>query len=65
MDVVDKCDVAIGLFEAIMARLAQGGPPPLGLHIVMRHNAKIKVKNMFTNVQNGTVSPVQIIAKRT
>ncbi|AXI46679.1 SAM-dependent methyltransferase [Sulfitobacter sp. SK012] len=65
MDVIDKRDVAISFFEAIMARLAQGGPPPLGLHIVMGNNAKIKVKNMFTNVQNGTVSPVQIIAKRT
>lgn len=65
VSVADKRDVAIGFFEAIMARLAEGGPPPLGLHIVMGQDAKIKVKNMYTNVQNGTVSPVQIIAKRT
>lgn len=64
-DVIEKRDMAIGFFEGIMARLAQGGPPPLGLHIVMGADAKIKVKNMYTNVQNGTVSPVQIIARRT
>jgi ubiquinone/menaquinone biosynthesis C-methylase UbiE len=65
VDLIDKRDVALGFFEGIMQRLAQGGPPPLGLHIVMGENAKIKMKNMYTNVRNGTVSPVQIIARRT
>lgn len=64
VDIVDKRAVAIGFFEAIMAVLAKGGPPPLGLHIVMGSNAKVKVKNMHANVENGIVSPVQIIAKR-
>lgn len=36
----------------------------LGFHIVMGGIAKAEVQNMFANVQNGTVSPVQIIAKR-
>ncbi|MEP4197729.1 MAG: methyltransferase domain-containing protein [Aliishimia sp.] len=64
IDVINKRDVAIGFFEMIMARLAKGGPPPLGLHIVMGQTAKTKVKNMFENVQKGIVSPVQIIARR-
>lgn len=64
VDVLDKRAVAIGFFEKIMAVLAKGGPPPLGLHIVMGSNAKVKVQNMHANVKNGTVSPVQILAKR-
>jgi cyclopropane fatty-acyl-phospholipid synthase-like methyltransferase len=64
VSVEDKHDVAITFFEGIKARLAQGGPPPLGLHIVMGADAKLKVGNMYANVKNGTVSPVQIIAKR-
>lgn len=63
-DVVERRDVALKFFEAIKARLAQGGPPPLGLHILMGPDAKAKVGNMHANVQNGTVSPVLIIAKR-
>lgn len=63
-DIADKRDVALGFFERIMARLAQCGPPPLGLHIVMGGNARDKVKNMYANVQDGTVSQVQIIARR-
>lgn len=63
IDVVDKREIALQFFEAIMAKLAQGGPPPLGLHIVMGDNAKIKLQNMYANVKNGIVSPVQIIAR--
>jgi len=44
--------------------LANGGPPPLGLHIVMGSDAKIKVGNMHSNVEKGAIAPVQILAKR-
>lgn len=64
VDVTNKQEIAIRFFESIKAKLAQGGPPPLGLHIVMGSNAKIKVQNMFANVKSGTVAPVQILARR-
>ena len=38
--------------------------PPLGLHIVMGSNARTKVSNMHANVENGVISPVQILARR-
>ena len=64
IDVVEKRDVALKFFEAIKARLANGGPPPLGLHIVMGSDAKTKVGNMHANVEKGAIAPVQILAKR-
>jgi len=64
VDVVEKAEIALKFFEAIKARLAQGGPPPLGLHIVMGSDAKIKVGNMHANVEKGAIAPVQIVARR-
>ncbi len=64
VDIEDKREVALKFFETIMARLAEGGPPPLGLHILMGGDAKIKMKNMYENVKRGAISPIQIIAKR-
>lgn len=64
VEVVEKSDVALKFFDAIKARLAQGGPPPLGLHIVMGRDAKVKVGNMHANVGKGIISPVQILARR-
>ena len=65
VEVVEQPDVALKFFEAIKARLANGGPPPLGLHIVMGSDAKVKVGNMHSNVKKGAIAPVQIIARRT
>lgn len=60
----DKREVALKFFETIKARLAAGGPPPLGLHIVMGADAKTKVGNMHANIECGAISPVQILARR-
>jgi len=64
IDITEKRDVALNFFEAIKARLAQGGPPPLGLHIVMGHDAKTKLVNMHENVQKGAIAPVQVLARK-
>lgn len=64
VDIANRSDVALYFFEAIKKRLAEGGPPPLGLHIVMGSDARLKVSNMHVNVETGTISPVQILAQR-
>lgn len=64
VDVAEKRDVALDFFEAIKARLARGGPPPLGLHIVMGSDAKVKLGNMHENVRKGAIAPVQVLARR-
>jgi hypothetical protein len=46
------------------ARIAESGPPPLGLHILMGPDAPVKVANMVENIQQGRAAPVEIIARR-
>ena len=43
---------AVTFFDQLQARtLSSGGPPPLGLHIVMGDNAGEKIANMVQNVK--------------
>lgn len=59
-----KRDIALEFFAKMQARLAEAGPPPLGLHIVMGQEASQKAANMIGNIQNGSIAPVQIVARR-
>jgi SAM-dependent methyltransferase len=61
----DRRDFAIGFFRALRARMAQtGGPPPLGLHLVMGPDAAVKIGNMIANIEAGSIAPVELIARR-
>ncbi|MCK0126253.1 class I SAM-dependent methyltransferase [Gelidibacter sp. F2691] len=64
VDITNRSELALKVFNKIKTILAENGPPPLGLHIVMGANAKQKLSNMFTNVDQGIVAPVQVIARR-
>jgi len=64
LEVASKPEVAIEFFEAIKARLAAGGPPPLGLHMLMGKEAPVKVGNMYANVQKGAIAPVQVLVRK-
>jgi ubiquinone/menaquinone biosynthesis C-methylase UbiE len=57
---------ALEFFSQLQARAASaGGPPPLGLHILMGDAAAEKVKNMVENVSQNCVAPVELVAERT
>ena len=43
---------------------ATGGPPPLGLHILMGDDFAQKVSNMVRNVESGRCSPWELICHR-
>lgn len=60
----DKREMALAFFEAMKARLAESGPPPLGLHILMGDDARTKVGNMHANLTAGAISPVAMLARR-
>lgn len=60
----NKRDDAMEFFKNIKARISEGGPPPLGLHIVMGKDAPQKVANMVGNIQKGSIAPVQVVARR-
>lgn len=55
---------ALDSFAATRARLAQSGPPALGLSIVLGPAAQQKSRNMAALVGRGTIAPVEMIARR-
>lgn len=62
-EVGDRTDFAIEFFRENMAAAANG-PPPLGVHLVMRESPAEKLKNVLINIEKGSIAPVQIIARR-
>lgn len=56
---------ALEFFENLRKRTeAAGGPPPLGLHLVMGESAPTKIRNMVENIAAGRVGPVELIARK-
>jgi ubiquinone/menaquinone biosynthesis C-methylase UbiE len=61
----NRRDFAVAFYDQLRAKTAAtGGPPPLGLHILMGRNTPEKVQNMIENVSNGRVAPVELIARK-
>lgn len=61
----DNSAIALEFFDALRSRTAAaGGPPPLGLHLVMGPATTTKIANMVDAVSAGILAPVEIIAER-
>lgn len=55
---------ALAFFDRLREASAAGGPPPLGLHLLMGETAPAKIQNMIANVSEGRVAPVELIAQK-
>jgi SAM-dependent methyltransferase len=62
-EVDDRTDFALHFFKQSLAAAADG-PPPLGIHLIIGSSAPEKLKNMQSNIENGCISVVQMIADR-
>jgi ubiquinone/menaquinone biosynthesis C-methylase UbiE len=61
----NRRDFALAFFDQLRARnAAAGGPPPLGLHILMGKHTPDKVQNMIRNISSGRIAPVELIARK-
>lgn len=61
----NRRDFALAYFAEQRAEvLAAGGPPPLGLHLVIGKNRPEKVANMIDNITKGRIAPVELIARK-
>jgi SAM-dependent methyltransferase len=61
----NRREFALDFFARLQASTAAaGGPPPLGLHILMGETAPMKVKNMIGNILESRVAPVELIAEK-
>jgi SAM-dependent methyltransferase len=49
--------------ERVIARMAQGGPPALGLHLLMGEKAPLMIKNILGMMKEGVLEPVELQAR--
>jgi len=61
---LSRREFAIGFFERMSAAAAgNGGPPPLGLHILMGKTTREKAANSLDLLRRGLISPTVIVAR--
>lgn len=61
----DRRDFALAFFADLRAKTAAiGGPPPLGLHVLMGKATPEKVQNMIDNISKGRIAPIELIARK-
>ncbi len=59
----NRREFALAFFEKMQARAAAaGGPPALGIHLLMGESRAVKVKNMLANIKDGIIAPVEMVA---
>lgn len=62
---IDRTAFAKQFFADLAAAQSDtGGPPPLGLHLVMGEETALKVRHMVQNIQKGLIAPIEIHARR-
>jgi SAM-dependent methyltransferase len=54
---------SIEFTERFMARMAQSGPPALGLHLLMGEQAPLMARNMLAMMKEGILEPVELFAR--
>ena len=59
----NRRDFALAFFAEVRARAAAGGPPPLGVHLLIKVDIPAKVANIVSNVERGIIAPVEIICR--
>ncbi len=58
----DRSNFAKDFFDRVFARFAQaGGPPPVGIHLLMHETGKTKIENYITHLQAGDIAPTEMI----
>ena len=63
IDIEVKKEFAVEFFQNMMKRM-EGGPPPLGLHLVMGQDTPIKVQNVHKQIVEGLIAPVLMVARK-
>ena len=60
----DKSQRSLECFAAVSEKLKKSGRPPLGLHLLMGGNAKLKSQNQIRNLKEKRISVIQGVAKK-
>lgn len=61
----NRAQFALEYFGAMSARTeAAGGPPPLGLHVIVGADTPQKIANMVGAISAGVIAPVELICRK-
>lgn len=60
----DKSQQSLDWFFAMTEKLKKAGRPPLGLHLLMGGNGKLKSQNQIRNLREKRISVIQGVAKK-
>ncbi len=60
----DRTDYARAFFEKFRQQAASGGPPQLGLSLILGDDFRQKVANMVGNVNDGRCGPWEIVCRK-
>ena len=61
---IDTSDPSQAWFLKVLEMFDQTGPPPLGPHLLMGDNARLKIENQLHNLREGRLAVVQAVARR-
>ena len=64
LDWEDKSQHSLEWFKAVIEKTKESGPPPLGLHLLMRETAQTKFENVIRNLQEDRIVVVQVMAEK-
>ena len=59
----DRSDFARSFMQAARQRMATGGTPPLGQHLLMGADAPAKIANLARSLEEGRIAPVEMVAR--
>lgn len=60
----DRGDFARAFFREVTARAGEeGGPPPLGIHLLMKTDVPQKLANVVSGLEAGVIAPVELICR--
>jgi SAM-dependent methyltransferase len=65
MEFSDRRAFGIEFFHRVRARIAEGGLPPLGVHILMGETFRDKMAHVVDGLEKGCVLPAVMIARKT
>ncbi len=60
----NRTDFAREFFEEAFAKVAENGPMPLGIHLMMRETAGQKLRNYVDNLHAGRLAPFEMIFQK-
>lgn len=59
-----KVDESLAFFKRVLDKILEDGPPPIGIHLLMGDNARIKLHNYVQNLTEGRISVAMGLAHK-